>query len=59
MTFREAATLASEGKVEELLLTHFSPAMTEPKMYINNAKEVYDNVIIGEDRIIRKLIFKD
>lgn len=59
MTFREAATLASEGEVEELLLTHFSPAMTEPKMYINNAKGVYDNVIIGEDRIIKKLIFKD
>ena len=59
MTFREAATLAKASKVNELLLTHFSPAMNEPKDYINNAKEVFNNTIIGEDGITKALKFLD
>lgn len=55
MTFREAATLADLGKVNELLLTHFSPAMNEPKDFIENAKSVFDNTIIGEDGIKKVL----
>lgn len=50
MTFREAATLALEGNVNKLLLTHFSEAMKEPEIYIENAKEVFNNVVIGKDR---------
>lgn len=57
MTFREAATLAKLANVNELLLTHFSPAMNEPKDYINNAKEVFNNTIIGEDGITKALKF--
>ena len=41
MTFREAAILAREGKVKELILTHFSTAITEPKEYINNGKSEF------------------
>lgn len=59
MTFREAAQLAYEGKVKELLLTHFSPAMTEPEGYINNATDVFENTIIGYDRFIKSLQFED
>lgn len=50
MTFSEAATLAQSGKVKNLLLTHFGTAMNEPEMYLGNAKEVFENVIIGYDR---------
>lgn len=57
MTFREAATLAKSSKVNELLLTHFSPAMNEPKAYLNNAKEVFSNTIIGEDAMEKALKF--
>ena len=57
MTFREAATLAKSSKVNELLLTHFSPAMNEPKAYLNNAKEVFNNTIIGEDGMEKALKF--
>jgi len=59
MTFREAATLAQNGKVKNLLLTHFGTAMNEPEVYLNNAKEVYDNTIIGFDRYNITLNFED
>lgn len=58
MTFREAATMAKEGKVKELLLTHFSPAMMEPQQYIMNAKEEFANTVLGEDGLIKNLSFK-
>ncbi|MGL5417604.1 MAG: ribonuclease Z [Clostridium sp.] len=57
MTFREAGALAKKGNVEELLLTHFSPAMSEPKEYIENTE--FENTIIGEDRLIKILSFKE
>ncbi|MDV4150589.1 ribonuclease Z [Clostridium sp. AL.422] len=59
MTFREAATLAKLANVNELLLTHFSPAMTEPKDFIENAISVFDNTIIGEDGMVKALKFLD
>ena len=58
MTFREGATLAKEGKVKQLLLTHFSPSMMEPNVFLNNAKSVFENVVIGEDRMIFDLNFQ-
>lgn len=34
MTFREAANLARLGNVKTLLLTHFSPSLEDPNLYI-------------------------
>lgn len=59
MTYKEAAVLAKEGEVDELILTHFSPSMGEPKDFLNNATEVFSNTKIGEDRIEKTLKFKD
>lgn len=59
MTFKEASTLAKKGEVKELLLTHFSPAMANPDKYLQNAIEVFSNVIIGEDKLIKNLKFID
>ena len=58
MTFREAALLAKKGKCKEMLLTHFSPSMIEPKEYEENAKSIFENTIIGEDRMKKELAFK-
>jgi len=58
MIFREAAELARNGKVKELLLTHFSPVMREPQQFIDNAKAVFANTSIGQDRLIRTLNFE-
>lgn len=57
MTFAEAAKLAYEGKVNELLLTHFSTAMDEPELYIKNAKDIFTNTVIGYDGFVKNLGF--
>ena len=59
MTFREAGALAQSGNAKKLLLTHFGTAMNEPEIYLNNAKEVFNNTIIGFDRYNVTLNFKD
>lgn len=59
MTFREAGILAKDSNSKELLLTHFSPAMNEPIDFIDNAKSVFNNTIIGEDGMKKALKFED
>lgn len=59
MTFSEAAALAKNGKVQELLLTHFSPAMPNPLLYENNATSIFKCTTIGIDRYIKAITFKD
>ena len=59
MLFREAAELASEGKVKELLLTHFSPIMQMPELYRENAEAIFANVTIGQDRLTKGISFSD
>ena len=59
MTFSEAAKLAQDGKVKNLLLTHFGTAMNEPEMYLNNAKEIFENTIIGYNRYNVTLNFEN
>ena len=57
MTFSEAANLAKNGDVDRLLLTHFSPAMDNPKIYIKNATNIFSNTILGYDRLVVELSF--
>jgi ribonuclease Z len=58
MLFSEAAFLAKGGKVDRLWLTHFSPSLLEPEKYIENAKNIFENTEIGEDRKVISLKFK-
>lgn len=57
MLFSEAATLAREADVDELWLTHFSPALTEPAKYLENATDIFKNTVLGEDRLTKTLVF--
>lgn len=59
MTFRESATIAKQSNVETMVLTHFSPIIKDPNMYIENAMEVFENTIIGTDRLKLNLLFKE
>lgn len=59
MTFSEAANLAKDGMVKELLLTHFSPSLIEPEMYLINANSIFYNTVIAYDRIIKTIKFTD
>lgn len=58
MTFREGALLAKESKAQKLVLTHFGTALVNPKDYINNASDIFENTILGEDRLYINLNFK-
>jgi ribonuclease Z len=58
MTFEEAATLAAEGKVKELLLTHFSPSLQDPVMYLPYAERIFQRTTIGQDRLVMHYQFE-
>lgn len=59
MTFKESASIAKDANVETLILTHFSPIVKDPNFYIENAIEVFENTIIGTDRMGLSLKFKE
>lgn len=59
MTFEQAAQLALEGEVRELLLTHFSPSMLEPEVFKDNAQSIFINSTIGHDRLTKTICFRD
>lgn len=59
MTFREAANLAKDGNVKELLLTHFSPYMGNPQEFIHNARDIFENSYAVSDEEERTLNFKE
>lgn len=49
MTFREAAGLAKNGRVKQLMLTHFSPSIERPEEFKENAISVFKETIIAKD----------
>jgi ribonuclease Z len=57
MTFREAAVLAKCSRARQLLLTHFSPALTDPAEFVANATEVFPNTTVGRDHLTLNLRF--
>ena len=58
MIFSEAATIAKNSNVNELWLTHFSPALTEPELFLENATKIFENTVVGYDRINKKILFE-
>lgn len=57
MIFQETEDLAYKGNVEELILTYFSTAMEDAKVYVDNAKEKFENVLIGYDGLSKTLSY--
>ena len=49
MTFREAATLARDAEVGEMWLTHYSPMITDPEEYAEQAKGIFPAAECGFD----------
>ncbi len=47
LTFEDAATLARDGGVKELWLTHFSPVITNPRKGLENIEKIFENVTCG------------
>lgn len=59
MSYQEAAGLARDAEVKELWLTHFSPAMPNPREYLFVAKEIFPNTKVGKDRMIKEFKFDE
>ena len=59
MIFSEAAEIAARAGVRELWLTHFSPALTQPEIFLANAADIFPNTVIGRDRMSKTLIFDE
>lgn len=59
MTYTDAANLALDSKAKSLLLTHFSPAMEDPKAFYLNAASIFPNTIIGQSGLSITLSFAD
>ncbi|MCL1805577.1 MAG: ribonuclease Z [Clostridiales bacterium] len=59
MIFSEAAALAKAGKVDEMWLTHFSPAMPDPGAYLESARRVFPNAVAGRDRMTKTFRFQE
>jgi ribonuclease Z len=57
MTFREAAELAVAAHARQLVLTHFSPSVTEPERFADNAQSVFANTLVGRDHLAVTLRF--
>lgn len=49
MTFYEAAKLASEAKVSQLWLTHYSPSLTKPEPYMDKVRKIFKESYPGKD----------
>lgn len=59
MTFYEAANLAKEAGVKEMWLTHYSPSLTYPEMYMDEVRKIFPNAKAGKDRMSVELDFPE
>ena len=50
MTFEEAAGLARDAGVKELWLTHYSPAINHPEIFMDDVRRIFPNAHAAKDR---------
>jgi ribonuclease Z len=49
MTFYEAADMARRANVKEMWLTHYSPSLVNPKEYMKETREIFENTVAARD----------
>jgi ribonuclease Z len=49
MLFTDSARLAKEANAKLLWLTHFSPALTDPEAYLENARRIFPDTVAAKD----------
>ncbi len=59
MTFAEAATLTRSAEAGALWLTHFSPALADPAVYLDEATAVFARTTVGYSGLTTTLSFVD
>lgn len=58
MIFAEAADIAKRSQSKELWLTHFSPSIENPELWIEQAKKRFPHTIAGHDLMMKGLFFE-
>ena len=59
MTFYEAAHVASEAKVREMWLTHFSPSLVHAEDYMDKVHGIFPAASLGKDGRMIELDFEE
>lgn len=59
MIFCEAAALARDSNSKELWLTHYSPALTDPDIYMDAVRAVFANSFAGRDLKTKSFKFQN
>ncbi|MBC7765968.1 MAG: ribonuclease Z [Hyphomonadaceae bacterium] len=59
MLFTEAAQLAKDGGVKEMWLTHYSPSLKEPELFVEGARDVFARTVVGTDLLCKRICFED
>lgn len=59
MVYQEAAQMAKMAQVKDLWLTHFSPAMLNPKEHLYAAQNIFPNTTVGYNLLTTTLRFKE
>lgn len=54
-TARQAATIAKKAHVKKLMLGHFSARVNDLGVLLGEAKEVFENTVIAEEKMVYKL----
>ena len=59
MTFYEAARIAKEANPKEMWLTHYSPSLIKPEMYMNQVTSQFENSKAGKDGMSVDIMFEE
>jgi len=59
MTFYEAAKVAKEAGVNTMWLTHFSPSLIKPEMYMKDVQAIFPKAYAGKDGKTVDLLFEE
>lgn len=59
MTFKEAATIAKEANPNEMWLTHYSPSLVKPQLYMDTVTKIFPNAKAGKDGMSVNLKFEE
>ena len=59
MMMQEAAAIAAKADVGEMWLTHYSPSMAKPAVFMDEIREIFPRTIAAKDRTTTTLKFSE
>lgn len=59
MTMYEAAKIANRAQVPELWLTHYSPSLLHPEMYLGDVRKIFPGTVAAKDGRSAELNFSE